>query len=278
MGLVSVLGWMVWDLATLPSAEPLARTNPRTTALMMQRDREAQEAGARPRRRQQWVPLSQVPRHVRDAIVVSEDSAFWKHEGVDTVELRKALEESWAKGRLTRGASTITQQLAKNLWLSTDRSLWRKAKEVLLARRLERALTKQRILELYVNLVEWGDGLYGVEAAARHHFGVGAAALTPAQGAILAAMLPAPRTWVPAKRPPVLHRRAGLILDRLAHVGRLSGPSAAAARSELDALLASASSPAAPPPPPTEVSPELRAVFEAFEPPREQDPVDAGAP
>jgi len=130
-------------------------------------------------------------------------------------ELEKVLAESWEKGKLIRGASTITQQLAKNLWLSTDRSLLRKAKELVLARRLEGALGKERILELYVNVVEWGDGIYGIDEAAREYFGVPARSVDPAQAAILAGMLPSPRRWLPARHPAPLYKRARIIVARL---------------------------------------------------------------
>src|SRR5262249_50688536 len=134
---------------------------------------------------------------------------------VDYVELRKAVEDAAQEGHLGRGASTISQQLAKNLWLSGDRSLVRKAKELVLAQRLEEALTKKRILTLYLNVAEWGEGVYGIDAAAHEHFGVAAAELNPAQGAILAAMLPSPRRWIPARRPKVLLERSLRIIERL---------------------------------------------------------------
>ncbi len=237
LALLGLLGFVLYEYLTLPKAEPLLKQNPETTALIEQRAAEAREAGHKPRRRQTWVPLSNVPKHVIDAVLISEDASFYLHEGVDTVELRKAMEEAWEEGKLGRGASTITQQLAKNLWLSTDRSLLRKAKELVLARRLEKALPKSRILALYLNVVEWGDGVYGIEAGAREHFGVSAVGLTPAQGAILAAMLPAPRKRSPTSGSKALKRRAHWIIERLQAVKRLAPGQASAAQAEIGRIL-----------------------------------------
>lgn len=224
---------LLFSLTGLPDAAALKRKNPEKTALMEQREAEAKEAHQKARRRQSWVSLDGIASTLIEAVLVSEDQAFFEHGGVDTKQVRAALEQAWEQGHLTRGASTITQQLAKNLWLSTDRSLFRKAKELVLARRLEESLAKERILELYLNVIEWGDGVYGVEAAAREHFGVSAAELTPGESAILAAMLPAPRKWLPAKRPPQLFKRATRIVENLEKYGRLSPTAANAARLEV---------------------------------------------
>ncbi len=227
------MGLGIGEYLRLPQAIELAQKNPSTTALIDQRAAEAAEQGHRARRRQQWVPLSAISHQLIDAVVISEDAAFYQHDGVDTVELRKALEASWEKGELGRGASTITMQLAKNLWLSTDRSLLRKLKELILTRRLEEALPKKRILAIYLNVVEWGDGVYGAEAGAREHFGVSASELSAAQAAMLAAMLPAPRKWTPARRSKMLKERSLRIIDRLASVNRLDPERAAVAREEI---------------------------------------------
>ncbi|NMO23266.1 monofunctional biosynthetic peptidoglycan transglycosylase [Pyxidicoccus fallax] len=232
-----LLAFAVYEYVTLPDAEPLARENPKTTALIEQRAEEAREAGKKARRRQHWVPLTSISKHAVAAVLVSEDAGFYGHEGVDSSEVRKALEEAWEKRRLGRGASTITQQLAKNLWLSTDRSLLRKAKELILAHRLEEALTKKRILTIYLNVAEWGQGVYGIEAGAREHFGVSASQLTVAQGAILASMLPAPRKRSPSSGSRALRRRALWIVDQLASVGRITAAQADEARADIDRLL-----------------------------------------
>jgi monofunctional biosynthetic peptidoglycan transglycosylase len=235
--LLGLAGFAAYEYLTLPGAEPLLKHNPETTALIEQRAAEAREAGRKPRRRQSWVSLSSVPKHVINAVLASEDASFYLHEGVDTVELEKAMEEAWEEGKLGRGASTITQQLAKNLWLSTDRSLLRKAKELVLAYRLEKALPKSRILALYMNVVEWGDGVYGIEAGAREHFGVSAVNLTPAQGAILAAMLPAPRKRSPKSGSKALKKRAHWIVDQLQAAKRLTPEQASEAQAEIDRIL-----------------------------------------
>ena len=151
------------------------------------------------------------------AVLVAEDDAFWAHEGVDFDELQKSIELDWARGRLVRGGSTITQQLAKNLFLSGERSLLRKAQEFVIAFALEALLSKQRILEIYLNNVEWGEGVFGAEAAARHYFRLGANALSAAQAAQLAVMLPAPKRF--EKRP-----GSPYVVGRAATVGaRMSG-------------------------------------------------------
>ncbi|NNC03856.1 monofunctional biosynthetic peptidoglycan transglycosylase [Corallococcus exiguus] len=225
--------WFGVEAARLPDVGALRTQNPRTTALMAQRAEEALEAGTKPRVRQAWVPLGAVAPHAVDAVLCSEDARFYRHEGVDWTEVENAFEQSVREARLGRGASTLTQQLAKNLYLSTDRSLLRKGKELLLARQLESHLSKQRILALYLNVVEWGEGVYGIEAAAREHFGVSARSLSVAQGAMLAAMLPAPRRWLPAQRPETLRTRAGVIIGRLEREGRISAAQAREAQAEL---------------------------------------------
>ncbi|WP_375758968.1 monofunctional biosynthetic peptidoglycan transglycosylase [Corallococcus exercitus] len=235
--------WLGVEFARLPDVASLRTQNPRTTALMAQRADEALEAGKKPRVRQAWVSLGAVAPHAVDAVLISEDARFYRHEGVDWTEVENAFEQSVREARLGRGASTLTQQLAKNLYLSTDRSLLRKGKELLLARQLESHLSKQRILALYLNVVEWGEGVYGIEAAAREHFGVPARSLSVAQGAMLAGMLPAPRRWLPAQRPETLRTRAGVIVGRLEREGRISAAQAREAQAELSRFFNGSSAP-----------------------------------
>jgi monofunctional biosynthetic peptidoglycan transglycosylase len=149
------------------------------------------------------------------AVLVAEDAAFWQHEGVDYDELQKSIELDWARGQLMRGASTITQQLAKNLYLSPSRDPLRKFRELIIARRLEAELTKARILELYLNVIEWGDGIYGVEAAAQTYFGHSAATLDARQSALLAGAIINPRLLNPSKPTARLARRQQIILRRM---------------------------------------------------------------
>lgn len=140
-----------------------------------------------------WVPLSKISPYLQQAVVLAEDDTFYSHAGFDAKAMKKAARLNWKKGRFLRGGSTITMQLARNLYLSPEKSLWRKFRELLIALKLERELSKKRILELYLNVAEWGDGIYGAEAAAKHYFGKSAANLSKREAAFLAAILPRPR-------------------------------------------------------------------------------------
>ena len=164
---------------TLPDVRVLARTNPSSTAFMEQRAVEAAREGRTTRRVQEWVPYSRISESLKRAVLVAEDAAFWQHEGIDVVQIRESIQTSWEQGVPIRGASTITQQLAKNLYLSPSRDPLRKLRELVIARRLEAALSKVRIFELYLNVIEWGDGICGAEAAARTYFRIPASALGP---------------------------------------------------------------------------------------------------
>jgi monofunctional glycosyltransferase len=200
---------------TLPDVRPLKTSNPTTTAFMELRDREARDKGRTPRRVQRWVGYSHISPHLKRAVLVAEDDAFWQHEGVDFDQLEQSLQLDWARGQLLRGASTITQQLAKNLYLSPSRNPVRKLRELIIARRLEAELKKTRILELYLNVIEWGDGVYGAEAAARTYFLIPAASLGPEQSALLAGAVVNPRLLNPARPTARLLSRERLILRRL---------------------------------------------------------------
>ncbi len=223
---------------TLPSAEPLRHTNPGTTALMEARQREARRKGRAARRNQHWVSLTQISPWLREAVVNSEDARFFEHDGIDVEQTKIALTTAMEDGRFRRGASTITQQLAKNLWLGEERTLWRKLREAILARRLEK-LGKRRILELYLNVAEWGDGIYGADAAARVWFGKPAADLLPEESAILAAMLPAPRKRNPLHPSAALRRRAHEVLSLYSLYRELSPDELESARWRLGSLLGS---------------------------------------
>jgi monofunctional glycosyltransferase len=200
---------------TLPDVRQLKTENPSTTAWMELRDREAVAKGRSPRRVQRWVSYSHVSPNLKRAVLVAEDDAFWQHEGIDLEQLQESLEKDWARGRLLRGGSTITQQLAKNLYLSPSKDPLRKLRELIIARRLEAELKKARILELYLNVIEWGDGVYGVEAASRTYFQSNAASLGPSESALLAAAIVNPRLLNPARPGARLLRRQQLILRRM---------------------------------------------------------------
>jgi monofunctional biosynthetic peptidoglycan transglycosylase len=202
---------------TLPDVRPLATQPPATTAFIELRLREARAAGRPARRLQRWVPYSRIGNTLKRAVLIAEDSAFFDHEGIDYEQLRLSIEASLENFELSRsrGASTITQQLAKNLYLSPSRNPLRKFRELLITRLLEGALPKRRILELYLNEIEWGDGIYGAEAAARTYFGVPAAALSAEQAALLAGAIINPRLYSPASPPRRLLARQRLILRRM---------------------------------------------------------------
>jgi monofunctional biosynthetic peptidoglycan transglycosylase len=238
-GLLLAVGSAVAALwVVLPDPSRLARDNPRTTALIEQRRAEAHAARRPYRARQSWVAIERIAPVLAEAVVLSEDAKFFGHEGIDWAAVRDAAEHDLKKGRFARGASTLTQQLAKNLWLGTEKSLWRKAKEAVLAAKLERALSKRRILALYLNVVELDEGVFGAEAGARARFGTSAAALTPAQAVVLASLLPAPRRVDLARPSTWLKERARRLLDRLRDTGRLSAEAHLRASAELERILA----------------------------------------
>jgi len=203
---------------SLPDVRPLRKQNPATTAFMELRAREADKAGKKPRKVQLWVAYERISPSLKRAVIVAEDAAFFSHEGVDLAELEKSFEDSWQKGKRMRGGSTITQQLAKNLYLSPSRNPVRKVEELLIARRLEAELSKRRILELYLNVIEWGDGIWGAEAAARSYFKKPASALGPDESALLAASIINPRRYSPARPSKYLLRRQELIRQRMGEI------------------------------------------------------------
>jgi monofunctional biosynthetic peptidoglycan transglycosylase len=210
--LVVLLGYAY---VTLPDVRPLRTSNPTSTAFMDIRAREAQRRGAKPRRVQVWVGYRYMPDALKRAVLVAEDDAFFQHEGVDFEQLQNSIETDWKRGRFVRGGSTITQQLAKNLYLSPSKNPLRKLRELIIARRLEAELKKARILELYLNVIEWGDGVYGAEAAARTYFQKHVGELTPQEAALLAAAIVNPRVLNPSRPTAGLTRRQQLILRRM---------------------------------------------------------------
>ena len=207
--------YIAYVYLTLPDVRALATANPTTTAFMELRKREAEQAGRPLTLRHRWVPYNQISSNLRRAVLVAEDAAFFDHEGIDLKELRASLEHNWEEGRFERGASTITQQLAKNLYLSPSRNPVRKLKELLITRRLEAALSKRRILEIYLNVIEWGDGIFGAQAAALAYFDKPASALAPSEAALLAGAIINPREHNPAKPTRRLLRRQQIIARRM---------------------------------------------------------------
>ena len=217
--LAAVGFWIViYVYLTLPDVRVLAATNPTNTAWMELRAAEAAREGRTVRQVQRWVPYSRISNQLKRAVLVAEDSAFWDHEGVDLEQIRESIRVNWEQGRAIRGASTITQQLAKNLYLSPSRDPLRKLRELIIARRLEAALPKARIFEIYLNVIEWGDGIWGAEAASRTYFGTPASAVSRDQAALLAGAIINPRVLNPRRPTARLYARQKLILGRMRDV------------------------------------------------------------
>jgi monofunctional biosynthetic peptidoglycan transglycosylase len=211
-------GYGAYIYLTLPDVRPLRLENPRTTAFMELRAQQARARGEEPRRVQRWVPYGRISYHLKDAVRVAEDSLFWQHDGVDYQQLKESIELNLERGEFARGASTITQQLAKNLYLSPSKNPVRKLRELLIARRLEAELTKQRIYEIYLNVIEWGDGIYGADAAARTYFRKSPGELSAQESALLASAIINPRILDPGRPSARLRRRQQLILKRMGWV------------------------------------------------------------
>ena len=202
---------------TLPDVRPLRAQAPQSTAFMELRRDEATDAGKKPGFSHRYVRYSRISPMLVRAVLAAEDAAFFSHDGVDYEELRISFSQNLARLEFLRGASTITQQLAKNLYLSPSRNPYRKVKELMITRRLEAELSKARILELYLNLIEWGDGIWGAEAAAQRYFGIPASALSAEQSALLAGAIINPRIYSPARPNARLLRRQQIILGRIGY-------------------------------------------------------------
>jgi monofunctional glycosyltransferase len=208
---------------TLPDVRELRTANPEETAFMRLRTEEAIRKGEEPRRVHRWVTYNRISANLKRAVLAAEDSAFWQHDGVDLEQIKESMEINLERMAFARGGSTITQQLAKNLYLSPSKNPIRKVRELLITRRLEVELTKLRILELYLNVIEWGDGIYGAEAAARSYFRKPAAALNAGESALLAAAIINPRLLNPRRPTARLRARQQLIMRRM---GAMTPPAA----------------------------------------------------
>lgn len=207
--------WTVW----LPEVRVLKKAPPKTTAYIELRRRQAAKAGKKLDLRWNWVPYDSISENLKQAVVTAEDDAFWRHDGVDLDAVRAAFTRNWKERKLGYGGSTITQQVARNLYLSPSKNPLRKIKEALIARRLEKELGKRRILELYLNIAEWGKGVFGCEAAARAYFAKSCAELTPDESVAMAVVLPNPRRWSPDKRGPYVERNSRRIVGRMRESG-----------------------------------------------------------
>jgi len=188
--------------------------NPSSTAFMRGRMEILREDDAKAKLRYQWVPYQKVSPHLKRAVIAAEDSTFAEHRGFDWNGIKVAWERNKREGDIVAGGSTITQQLAKNLFFSGQRTWWRKGQEAVVTVMLETVMSKQRIFEIYLNVIEWGEGVFGAEAAARYHYGISAAGLSAEQAARLAAMVPSPRRYGPGANTPYLRQRTSIIYSR----------------------------------------------------------------
>lgn len=207
--LLWLFGWVLW----------WKWVNPGTTRFMEIRLEELQTKDPQARLKKEWVEYRQISSHLKRAIIASEDAKFVDHEGFDWEGIQRAIEKNQRKGRVVAGGSTISQQLAKNLFLSPAKTPWRKAEEALITLMLEATWDKQRIFEVYLNVIEWGNGVFGAEAAARHYYGIPAARLAPEQAARLAGMVPNPRFYDRNRNAPGLSRKTAIILARMPSAG-----------------------------------------------------------
>ena len=237
LGAISV--WLVYEYLTFPNISKLKNEDPTTSSMAEARASEAIEKGRKPKKYMIWQPISQISKNLQRAVLAGEDARFFQHEGFDWEAIEKAWDEAVKEGekeakkegdydpeswippmpKFKRGASTVTQQLAKNLYLSEDRNFLRKGREAVITYFLERELSKKRILELYLNIIEWGDGVYGAEAASRHYFKKSASNLTKNEAAFLSAMIPSPlNVFNPKKNPKRVRNRQRIILRGIRHI------------------------------------------------------------
>jgi monofunctional glycosyltransferase len=207
--------YIVWEAVTWPDVAWYADHDPASSAFIDRYRARAKRDGLPPPRHR-WIAYRHISRNLKQAVVAAEDMEFFDHHGFSSHELQASLRDAWEEKELPRGASTLSQQLAKNLWLSPSYNPLRKVKEAILTWELERALSKRRILELYLNVAEFGPGTYGAEAAARRYFGRGAGGLSAAQSAQLAAGLSRPRSWHPGASSRGYQRRVRIVLRRMA--------------------------------------------------------------
>jgi monofunctional biosynthetic peptidoglycan transglycosylase len=203
-----------------PDVSSLQKENPKKTAFMKYREEEWAKEGKKYRVQQIWVPYRAISPYLIKAVLIGEDDKFWQHEGFDYEAMQKAIEKDIKAKKFKLGGSTISQQLAKNLYLSPSKNPVRKIREAIITWRMERAVTKKRILEIYLNIAEWGDrGIFGIEAAARHYYGKSAASLGPEEAARLAAVLPNPRKFNPLGTSRYVVNRANLIYNIMVRRG-----------------------------------------------------------
>jgi monofunctional biosynthetic peptidoglycan transglycosylase len=212
---VLIVAYIAHLFLTLPDVSGLKTDNPKSTALMQARIKQAERDGIELTIRQSWVPFAHIPQLLKDTVRIAEDAGFYWHKGIDFEELKEAIKKNIREKRFARGGSTITQQLAKNLYLSTKKNIFRKLKEYLIARRLEKVLSKDRIFELYMNVIELGPGVFGIQSASRFYFGCSSAELSLEEIIRLVAVLPRPLSTDPRGDSPWLRWRCRWLLHKL---------------------------------------------------------------
>jgi monofunctional biosynthetic peptidoglycan transglycosylase len=275
---VALILFAGYEWITFPDVGALATNPPTTTAFMEQRKAELRAAGKSDAIEYRWVPYARISPYLRRGVLVAEDDTFYEHDGVDVDALQEAIRKDWERKKITHGGSTITQQLAKNLYLSPSRNPLRKVKEYFIARSLENHLSKKRILELYMNVVEMGERVYGAEAASQFYFHTSAAVLSPSQAALLAGCLPNPRLMNPAAPNKRLRFRQRMVLSRMRRWGYLfekevlteKKPPAAAPATETTATTETTDTALQQTPPTDTATPEV--------PPNEPPPTDTAPP
>jgi monofunctional biosynthetic peptidoglycan transglycosylase len=203
----------------MPDVSKLRKENPAKTSFMKYREKEWERTGKQHRVSHAWVPLSRISPYLLKAVLIAEDDKFWKHEGFDYEAIQKALEKDIKAKKFKLGGSTVSQQLAKNLYLSPSKNPFRKIAEAVITWRIEKALSKKRILEIYLNVIEWGEGIFGAEAASRHYFGKSAADLSAEEAARLASVLPNPRKYDPTGNQRYVVNRSQLIYSIMVRRG-----------------------------------------------------------
>ena len=213
--IISACVYLLVIYLSLPNVAYLANKNPKTTALIQARLEESSQNNRKLRIRQTWISFDQIPDLLKTTIRISEDAGFYQHEGVDFTELQESIKRNLDEGRIVRGGSTITQQLAKNLYLSTDKSFVRKLKEYFIAKRLEKTISKNRIFHLYLNIIEFGPGVFGVQAASQHFFNKNAKNLNLEECVRLTAVIPRPLTMNPKSKSHWMNWKAGWILSKM---------------------------------------------------------------
>jgi len=215
LGLIFLFGYVIFIYATLPDISQLKTKNPETTAFIEHRKKRSKEKKSAYTIRRKWISLRSIPKILERTIIVAEDASFWVHDGVDFYEIKESFRTNWEKGRLARGGSTITQQLAKNLYLSPQKSILRKIEEMIIAREMEKKLTKGRILELYINNIELGRGIFGILSASEYYFDKRPEQLTISEMIRLCAIIPKPLHLRPDKASRDSRWRSKVILTRL---------------------------------------------------------------